>query len=285
MKMGEKDRLEILREILFTEDREVLEKVSERVILLEKTVNEKENLSERVDPIIIEQLEKFTKRIPDTLGPTITAALKEEIKNHKDEVVEALYPILGKMVKKYVAQEIKILAEKMDNQLSFLKGWKRKFRYLFKGAKEKERLLNEMSSTKIEQVLLIQKNSGILKGSYSKTETIDEEMISGMLTAIKVFVEDAFHQKNQDLELIEYELYNIHIQSFVTYYVAVVISGSYGLKSKNAIQDIIFNFYHNFMEMNLDLVYTSDHLEKDDTSVNTELINKKLAEHFGNTKI
>lgn len=133
--------------------------------------------------------------------------------------------------------------------------------------------------------MLIERDSGLLKASFSKTNTIDEEMISGMLTAIKAFVEDAFNQKNQELELIDYELYNIHIQSFVNYYVAVVISGTYGLKTKNRVQDIIFNFYHNFMEMNLDLIYTSRHLENPVDIMSTELIEKKLAEYFGHAKI
>ncbi|MDV7137396.1 cell envelope biogenesis protein OmpA [Maribacter sp. TH_r10] len=283
--MSEKDRLEILKDILFTEDREDIDKIADRIELLEQTYNNREKFASRVNPIVERQIDDFAKNIPNTLGPVITETLKREIHNHKDEVVDALYPILGKMVKKYVAQEIKVLSEKIDNQLSFISAWKRRLRSFFGGSKEKELLLNDLSSEKVEQVLLIERDSGLLKAGYSKTETIDEEMISGMLTAIKSFVEDAFNQKNQELELIEYELYNIHIQSFVNYYVAVVISGSYSLKTKDKVQDIIFDFYHNFMEMNLDLIYTSRHLEHPADTISTKLIEKKLAEYFGNAKI
>lgn len=285
MKLKEVDKLAILKDILFTDDKEYLERITKRIQLLEEGFNEKDKLSSKVDPIILDHLKEFTKNIPHTLGPTITATLKEEIRNSRDEVVDALYPILGKMVKKYVAQEMKLLSEKMDNQFSFLKGWGRKFSYMFKGNKEKERLLNDLSATRIEQVLLIEKDSGILKGSYSVASTIDEEMVSGMLTAIKSFVEDAFHQKNQNLELIEYELYHIHIQSFVNYYVAVVVSGNYTTRAKNKIQDIIFDFYKNFMEMNLDLVYTSKHLERDTMKLAPKTINEKLKHYFGNARI
>jgi hypothetical protein len=283
--MSEKDRLEILKDILFTDDREDIDKIAERIEFLEQAYNDREKFANRVDPIIENRLDEFTKKMPHTLGPTITATLKKEIQNHKDEVVDALYPVLGKMVKKYVAQEIKVLSEKIDNQLSFISAWKRRIRAFFGGSKEKELLLRELASEKIEQVLLIERDSGLLKANFSRTDTIDKEMISGMLTAIKTFVEDAFHQKNQELELIEYELYNIHIQSFVNYYVAVVISGSYSLKTKNRVQDIIFNFYHNFMEMNLDLIYTSRHLEHPVETLSSSLIEKKLAEYFSNAKI
>jgi len=283
--MNEKERLAVLKDILFTDDREDIDRISERIEALEKTYNNREEFSIKVDPIVQEQIDEFKKQIPETLGPTITKTLKKEIHNHKDEVVDALYPILGKMIKKYIAQEIKVLSEKIDNQLSFITSWKRRFRAFFGGSKEKELLLNELGSEKIEQVMLIERGSGLLKASFSRTNTIDEDMVSGMLTAIKTFVEDAFNQRNQELELIEYELYNIHIQSFVNYYVVVVVSGNYGLKTKNKIQDIIFNFYRDFMEMNLDLIYTSRHLEKPSDTMGNEFIEKKLEEYFANAKI
>jgi hypothetical protein len=283
--MEEKDRLEVLKDILFTDDREYVEKISKRIELLEQALNDREKLSTKVDPLIESQIQEFTKSIPSTLGPVITQTLKEEIKNHKDEVVDALYPVLGKMVKKYVAQEIKVLSEKIDDQLGFLKVWKRRFRSWFGNVKEEDLLLSELSTAKIEHVFLIERDSGILKASYSKTTTIDEEMISGMLTAIKSFVEDAFNQKNQNLELIEYELYQIHLQSFVTHYVAVVISGNYGLKSKNKVQDIIFNFYNSFMAMNVDLVFDTTHAEKEVKTVSKRRIEKELKASFGHAKI
>jgi len=270
--MNEKDRLEILKDILFTDDREYAEKITERIALLEQTINEQKNLSNKVNPIIENQLKEFTESIPSTLGPTITATLKEEIRINKDDIVDALFPILGKMIKKYIAQEIKLLSEKINNQLS-AKGWKRKFKSWFGGVKEEDLILSELSSATIEQVLLIEKDTGILTASYSKTKTMDEEMISGMLTAIKTFVEDAFNQKNQNLELIEYELYQIHLQSFVNYYIAVIISGNYTLTSKNKVQDLIFNFYNQFMDM------------KKLKTPNTEIIEQKLAQNFSNADI
>ena len=283
--MNEKDKIEILKDILFTDDREFEERISKRVTLLERTFNERKKLSKKVDPIIENQLEEFTNSIPQTLGPTITATLKEEIKNHKDEVVDALYPVLGKMVKKYVAQEMKLLSEKIDNRLGFLKSWKIKIRSFFTGEKENQLLMNELSSAKIEQVLLIEKDSGILKASYTKSKTIDEEMISGMFTAIKSFVEDAFDQRGQELELIEYENYQIHLQSFATHYIAVVISGNYSLSSKNKLQDLIFDFYNRFMGMNLDLVFETKNAEKQIVPVDRRRLERELVQSFGNAKI
>ena len=281
--MVERDKIELLKDILFTDDREFAEKIARRIETIEHTVNEQEKLSEKVKPIILKQLDEFITEIPTTLGPTITATLKEEIQKNRDGIVDALYPILGKMIKKYISQEIKLLSEKINKQLS-AKRWTTKFKSWFTGVKEEEIILSETSSACIEQVLLIERGSGILAASYSKTETIDKDMISGMLTAIKGFVEDAFGQKNQNLELIEYELYNIHLQSFVSYYVAVVISGDYNTKAKDKVQDLIFDFYDDFMGKNLDKIFKSSD-EKSKKMIDRESLEKELVLKFSNASI
>ncbi|QHI37878.1 hypothetical protein IMCC3317_32610 [Kordia antarctica] len=255
--MTEDDKLSILKDLLLTDDRVYTESIHSKIKQLEELINEQQKLSSKINPIIDKKLEEFTKQIPKTLGPTITKTLAEQIRNSQDQVVEALYPIMGKMIKKYISQEISLLTERINKQLedSFsANSWKRKFRSWFGGVKEEELLLSQLSSiSQVEQVLIIEKNSGLLIGQYTKTETIDKDMISGMLTAIKSFVEDAFNEKSQNLELIEYELYHIHIQSFVSFYVAVAISGEYNLIFKNKIQDIIFNFTDNFLNLFDDL--------------------------------
>ncbi len=274
--MTEKDKLSILKDILLTDEREYADTISKKIEHLEKIINERKHLSSKISPIVDKKLETFTENIPKNLGSTITKTLKEEIKNSKDEVVEAFYPIMGKMIKKYIAQEIKLLSERINRQLesSFSpKSWKRRFKAWFGGVKEEELIISEISSAKVEQVLLIEKNSGILIASYSKTETIDKDMISGMLTAIKSFVEDAFQKKNQSLELIEYELYNIHIQSFVSYYIAVVVSGNYTTSFKNKLQDVIFSFSEGFL------------LSSTDDKIDTPAIEKELIHYFKNDDI
>ncbi|WP_461532920.1 cell envelope biogenesis protein OmpA [Sinomicrobium sp.] len=261
--MNENDKLNILKDILLTDDREYAETIANRLKALERTLHTRSELEERIDPIIKTKLEEFTSEIPRTLGPTITETLKIEIKKSKEQVVEALYPIMGRMIKKYVLQEIELLSERVSNQLenSFsAKAWKRKLKALFTGVREEDLILSEIGNTSVEQVFVIEKNSGILLGNYAKTETIDKEMFSGMLTAIKSFVEDAFRGKGQNLELIEYELYHIHIQSFVSYYVAVVVSGQYNTPIKNKLQDIIFSFSQNFLSL---MIYNPDIDKKD----------------------
>ena len=239
----EEEKLQLLRDILLIDDRQVADAINKRIDLISDTIETREKLSEKIDPIIQKRLDEFVAQIPVTLGPTITKTLQEQITNSKDQVVEALYPIMGKMIKRYIQNEIKILSEninkKVNNTFSF-DAIKRKMRSKFTGVDEGDLMLTELDEPIVNEIFVIQKGSGILLGSHSTTATVDEDLISGMLTAIKSFVEDAFEGGNQNLENIEYELYNIHIQNFHSYYIAAVCSGSYTRTFESKLENKLF---------------------------------------------
>jgi len=243
--MNASDKLEILKELLLTDEREYAESITKKLEALEETVNKRNKLSPKVEPIIQDKLDEFVKEIPETLGPTITEALKIEISNSQDAVVEALFPIMGRMIKRYVQHELQLLQENITEQINnrfTIKGFKRRIKAKRAGVSEAELMLLEQGDTKLHQLFIIEKGSGIIKGSLTKDDTIDREMIAGMLTAIKSFVEDAFHTDEQELQLIEYDLYTIHLQNFSQYYIAVVLSGIFDTKARGKLEDLLLKF-------------------------------------------
>ncbi len=269
--MEEQDKLKILKELLLTEEKEFADSIAEKVEALSQIVHQKQELSHKVDPIIDDKLDAFVQEIPKTLGPTITEALKEEIKNSQDAVVEALFPIIGKMIKKYIAHEMKLLSENISKQtkkaFSF-KNWFRKTKAKAQGVTEGDLALSDYAKPRLMQMFVIEKNSGILIADYSPLSegTVDKEMVAGMLTAIKSFVEDAFEGGDQNLELIEYELYTIHIQNFYSYYIAAVISGAYNMMFKEVLEDQIIDFAQH-------------HISRKDLE-DSNLFTEKLKNHF-----
>ena len=129
--MNQDERLSVLKDILLTDEREYAQKVEEKLKIVEDIINKQKHLSERVNPIIEERLNDFVTEIPKTLGPVITETLKAEIKNSQDAVVEALFPIIGKMIKKYIQQEMKLLSEQINTKMNSafsIEGIKRKFK-------------------------------------------------------------------------------------------------------------------------------------------------------------
>lgn len=236
----EDEKLQLLRDILLVDDRTVADAITQRIETITETIETKEKLSEKVDPIIEEKLKAFVADIPTRLGPAITKTLKEEVANSKDAVVEALYPIMGQMIKKYIAAELKRFSEEVNNKVNNAFSFetvRRKIRAKFSGKSESEVLLSELDRPVINEIFAIQKGSGILLGSYNPNSMVDKDMVSGMLTAIKSFVEDAFQGETQNLESIDYETYSIHIQNFHSYYIAVVISGTYTNSFENKLEN------------------------------------------------
>jgi len=272
--MNQDEKLSIIKDILLTDEREFVSSIENKIKILENTVNKRDNLSAKVNPIIDEKLKTFIKEIPDTLGPTITEALKEEIKNSKDAVVEALFPILGQMVKRYVQHEMKLLSEKINNQVNNTFSFKRFFRKTkskASGINESDLILQEQTNTKIEQAIIIEKGSGLVLAEFSKNKMADEDMVAGMLTAIKSFVEDAFKKEGQNLQYIEYDLYHIHLQNFSSFYIAIVVSGAYNIVYKDKLEDKILKFASNQKVIS--------------TLKNKSLLTKKLEDFFKNEGI
>ncbi len=266
--MTDADKLILLRELLLDEDRNFANKILEKIENLNETVNIDEKLSEKVEPIINRKLTTFVDEIPVKLGPTITEALSEQIKNSQDEVVNILFPILGKMIKKYIQSEMKTLSDNINaqiNQKLSFKYWYRKFMSFFSGVSEIDFVLADMAKSKVLQLFVIEKGSGLIIASHTNTDTIDEDLMAGMLTAIKSFVEDAFIHGSQNLELIEYELYKIYLQNFPSYYIAVVISGKFDAVFKNKVENDLFDFANKHIKKNIG---------------NKEYIEKKLKEYF-----
>ena len=254
-------KIEELKHLLLNEDREMIAALKSEIDNLKKTLNTEKELEINVGPIIKAYLANYTEEIPEKLGPTITQSLKNEIANSKNEVVDALYPILGKMIKKYLQKEFEILSEKINSQIKrrfSIKGFKRKIKSLFTGIKEESLIINDLSESKIEQILIIEKHSGILKGSYSNSDTIDKDVLSAMLTAIKSFVEEALKTGNENLESIEYGLYNIHIQNFNSYYVAAIIHGVYDVQFQESIRERINEYSAKHYKSNV----TKDKISK-----------------------
>lgn len=267
--MNSDERLEILKELLLTDEHEPEKDVMRKIQMLEA---KQEDLSKRVDPIMDERFNGFVQEIPKTLGPVITEALKTEIKKSQDAVAEALFPIIGKMIKKYVQSEIKKLNDEINAKLNNTFSFKRWFQGKGASNTSAAALMHDQYKAKIDQILVIEKGSGILKASYAKSEAMDEDMVAGMLTAIKSFVEDAFTgEKDMMLERIDYELFTIHLQNFSNYYIAVVLSGIYDDETKDKLEDVLLDFAQ--------FVINKDDLD------NQVHFTKKLKEYFTDERI
>lgn len=238
-----------LKEILLAEDREELQR-------LRRVLDEPEQLTERVGPIIEERLDFMKNNFPVEFRLAVDKIIEQKLEASKDELLEIIYPTLGQMIKKYVQHQIQLLKESIEEQLrnTFQKGIIGRIRLAFFGVKAKqmsEEILSNLDGPLIEEIFVIEHHSGILLGSASRQNTIDLDMIAGMLTAIRSFVEDAFQRGEQQLESIRYETFTILLENFHNYYIAAAVSGAMSEKERGQLSDDLMKFAEAELKMNL----------------------------------
>lgn len=236
------EALDQLKQILLQQEKERLSTVEEELLELQARFNDKERLIESLDPVIADLLYKkimeSRAQMAEALAPVMGEALRTQINEAKDDIADALYPVIGKTVRKSVAEAMKNLMqainERIDNLVS--KG--------FGGRKKPDRitLLREVLPFHVQQVFLIHRETGLLLSHASNRIDPDaipnEDMISGMLTAIREFSQTAFAAGDQSLHEIQYDNLNIIIEEGKYAYLAFVVSGTPGSRFKEVIKDL-----------------------------------------------
>ena len=268
--MGKDYLFEKLKQILFEEDRKERAQLKQHVEKIDSEINVREELEPRIEPILNDKIVYMQQNFPHLFGPEITRAIKKEIQESQDEVVEVLYPIVGKMIKKYIVKEMQVLSDKIDARIEKAfswQGWLSRIKGGFAGVSQKDVIASTLIEPSLEEIFVISQDSGILLGSYSRNNAFDKDMVAGMLTAIKSFVKDAFAKEGQELETIEYETYKLLIRNFKSFYVVAAVSGIINTAFKNKLDDTILNFasrvlnIHELNEEDLDVLQVSGTLK------------------------
>jgi hypothetical protein len=243
MASQEKDILEKLKEILLEDERDKFTRFEKEVMALRGMLNDNE-LMGKINPVVEKKFEQVRQEINRLSSQDLTKAIREQINNNRDEMIDSLYPIIGRLVQKYIQVELEKLADSINRQIDNTFTWaavKREFLSIF-GFKENNLLLKNALRATVEEVFLIEQNSGLLVGQYSKGNSVDQDMIAGMLTAIKSFVEDSFAKTDGNLNTIEYGNLKIIIQDYRRFYIVAVVSGIVDAAYKSQLLSYMLSF-------------------------------------------
>lgn len=177
---------------------------------------------------IEEQIRLERDSISKALAPEMGRAIKAQIELERDAMVDALYPVIGNTISKYMVEAIREINAKVENTLS-IQGLQRKVRAKVQGISEAELILRESIRFTVQAVFLIQKASGLMiaEAQPEGEFRLESEMIAGMLTAIRSFVNDCISQNEMVSEIheIEYGDSRIMIEVAGYCYLAVIVQG------------------------------------------------------------
>jgi hypothetical protein len=258
-----------LKDILLRDDRSTL-------LELQRTLNERELLEKKINPILEDHLEFLRKNFPKEYAQIVNRMVEQKIKSSQAEIVDAIYPVLGGMITKFINFKFQELKDSIDAQIAGLKQnynpvfW---LRNRFLGVKDSDIILANIDAAVLEEIFVIERDSGLLIGSAALYPSVNRDVVAGMLTAIKAFVEDAFQRDKEDLEMIQYGTYKIVIENFPSYYFATAIKGSISTSEAGELRGNIIDFIKNS-----DVLHAADRDGKKQERVSEALDNQFIAQ-------
>jgi hypothetical protein len=238
---------ETLQGLVMGEYRERIGDLRSHVERLHTTLAELEHEIE-----LLNDVERLAAKIQPSLAPAISASINESreemvgalypiidrligtsVRESQDSMVDALYPIIGRLVTRAVTEALRDLAHRIDDQMRATLDIKRLMRRVqgrIAGLSEAELALREALPFQVLQIFLIHRETGLLLHVLSQDPALsaDSDVISGMLTAIRDFADDAFGRGQEgELDEVQYGGRRIVIESARYAYVATVIEGIY----------------------------------------------------------
>jgi hypothetical protein len=225
--------VEALRDILFSQYRE-------RIADLE---NEMRNLERRLtNPEILVSI----------IAPVLGDAIRRKIRDARDEMIEALYPVIGQTVMRAVQEAFRDLARTIDAQMRRsldMQTMSRRIQARVSGVSSADMVLRESLPFDVAEVFLIHRETGLLLWHISRdpNASSDSDLISGMLTAIRDFVQESFGQgKEGQLDEIQYGERRILIETGQYAYLAVVVEGTEPPGYRAEIRERVIEVSHTY---------------------------------------
>ncbi len=211
--------------------REIIAPIIDEVINT-RTRENRHSMGVAISPAIPVGISHSISESPDefamAIAPEMASAIKQQIHLKREAMSDALYPIIGSTILKYMAEMMREINEKLESSLSS-EGMSRKFKAKFQGISEAELLMKETTPLTVKAVFLIQTESGLVISAVqdSEREQLESDMVAGMLTAIRAFVNDCISQSGTiaEIDAIEYGTSTIVLEVAGSCYLAVVMQG------------------------------------------------------------
>lgn len=186
----------------------------------------KTSVADVLDRALAEAEVKRHSELSAAVAPLVVSTIKREINESQDELVDALYPITGRLVQSYVASAIRELTERIDRQMTanptmlWLKS-------LATGRPVAELALARSQDLRVEEVYLIRRGSGELLARWPETggNPDRDQVMSGILTAINEFSLEAFADEASSLRQIDLNTAQVYLRASPRLLLAAKCSG------------------------------------------------------------
>ncbi len=168
-----------------------------------------------------------------------------------DDLFDLMYPIIGRLVARKIADAMRSLVNYIDRQLNTslsLSMWR--YRYIAFRAKLPlaEIVLRESLPFIIDEIFIIDKKTSLVMAHVSRKpeEASDSDLVGGMLSAINDFIATSFKKKGEMTSEIQFGDSRIVIAESVYFFAAFVVSGSYGIDFLEEAESLLGSVHAGF---------------------------------------
>lgn len=254
--------VERLKELLFDSEAQALAELARRLDTVAATdakaraelaaelkvkidqVMERAGSAERFTASVAEVLDEALRRaevskhseLSLSIAPLVVSTIKTELKNSQDEMVEALYPITGRLVKAYVASAIKDLTEDMNRRLEQNPVMLR-LQSITTGRSVAELALAGTQDFELLELFLIRRGSGELVAHWPEAASGRQQLLSGVLAAVNAFANEAFAADEGALRQIDLGEETVYLRRSQLYLLAAKCSGTAPKGVEQALDD------------------------------------------------
>jgi outer membrane protein OmpA-like peptidoglycan-associated protein len=231
---GEKQNFETLRALLLGDSFARLDSVEAQARRVDAYVGDKSRLEAATADILVEAFRKAEvarhKELASAVAPLVVAAIQSEIRNSKDMMVEALYPITGRLVTAAVANAFRDLVESLNQRIDAMVSadvWRLRLRALATGRSLAEVALAEADSASVKRALLLERGSGRVLASWPRQTQCDDhdELTSGLIAAITEFAATVYADRGGELRMLDLGSSHVFLRASARVIVAAEFAG------------------------------------------------------------
>ncbi len=236
--------LEALRRLLLEPEQQALEEL-QNPKLWEEQVS-------KVLPEALVRRAHTDKSIQYALNPILEETFVRLVRRNPKLLVEILFPVLLPAIRRAVASLFASLTQSLNqtlDQVFSLQGLRWRLEALSTGKTFAEVVLSHTLLYRVEQVLLIQRDSGLLL-AHQVAEGVnvqDGALVSGMLTAIGDFVRDSFDPE-AGLNTVNFGERVLVVEQSAQAVLAAVVRGNPPPTLQGRLQDTLSEIHTRFAE-------------------------------------
>ena len=261
-----------LKELLFESESRTLSDLSQRMDAVFGRAGTPERFTTSVAAVLDDALRQAEidrhSELAQAIAPLIVKTIKTEIRGSQDELAEALYPAMGRMVTAYVASAIRDLTDDINRRLES-NPFMLRVRSLLTGRPVVELAFAEGQRLKVEEIFLIRRGSGELVGHWpiGAGSSAHDRRVSGILTAINEVATEAFDADQSTLRRIDLGASMVYLRASPAYLLAAKCAGA----APSAVEQTIDEHFVTAIERLRTVLNGSGNGAEPDRAINTLL--------------